>query len=155
MKSLIFGLLCLSALVAAIPLNQTSSQPQPLPPPPAFTEIEQTVISGLLEKHRLRDIIRVLFKIEQNKYSKPQSHHHHQQQQRQGFTFDLFDPFPRVAQPIPDRTSSRRNQQAPSSPLSDPMMLNSPPISDDSVSPILPYEGPFHDEAPWRQSKRG
>lgn len=65
MKSSTFALLV--AFVAAVAVASPITQP---PIPPDFTEVEKTTITGLLEKHKLRDIIKVLFMLEKRRFTK-------------------------------------------------------------------------------------
>ncbi|VDM17749.1 unnamed protein product [Hydatigera taeniaeformis] len=55
------GLLSIAAIVLAVPMSQ---------PPSEFTIMEQRVITGLLEKHKLRDIIRIMLVIEEKRLVK-------------------------------------------------------------------------------------
>ncbi|KAL5109861.1 hypothetical protein TcWFU_001859 [Taenia crassiceps] len=54
-------LLFVAALAIAVPMGQ---------PPPGFTTMEQKMITGLLEKHKLRDIIRVILMVEERRLVK-------------------------------------------------------------------------------------
>ncbi|EUB61993.1 hypothetical protein EGR_03266 [Echinococcus granulosus] len=56
---------CVFLFVAAL-ANSTPMSP----PHPGFTEVEQRMITGLLEKHELRDIIRVMLMVEERRFVK-------------------------------------------------------------------------------------
>ncbi len=63
----LYALAILAAAANAISI--TGVDPTP-PPPPGLTEVERSTISALLERHQLKDLIRVMMHVEGKRFAK-------------------------------------------------------------------------------------
>ncbi|VDL63251.1 unnamed protein product [Hymenolepis diminuta] len=185
MKSLFVGVACLFALVAAVPVEKTTgpalSPPPPPPAPPGFTEVERTVISGILEKHELKDVSKEMSMIEQRKYSKrdndtdansteigtqvefnwkfPKQLIQLSPSNNMNVLFELFKQISELAQLIMDRSVDARKSPPPQPHYiqlgahhQDPYVMNAQQMADDSIFPAMPLEGLYNEEQ-WRQGR--
>lgn len=185
MKSLFVGVACLYALVAAVPVEKTTgpvlSPPPPSPTPPGFTEVERTVISGTLEKNKLKDVSKEMLTIEQRKYTKrdndteansteigtqiefnwkfPTQLTQPSPSNNMNVLFELIKQIYELAQLIMDRSAAARKPPPPQShyiqlgaPHQDPYLMNAQQMTDDSIFSIMPFEGLYNEEQ-WRQGR--
>uniref|UniRef100_A0A5K3F9H5 Secretogranin-3 n=1 Tax=Mesocestoides corti TaxID=53468 RepID=A0A5K3F9H5_MESCO len=104
----------------------------PVIPPPGFTEVEQTTITGLLEKHKLSDIIKILLYVEERRFIKPPPRHHSEEIKPDGKE-QMTTP-----RPIPEEEIEATPDEA---------------RKDDAVYPDRYRLNEFFDEEPWRHTR--
>ncbi|KAL5966147.1 hypothetical protein TSMEX_006162 [Taenia solium] len=115
-------LLFVAALAVAVPMS---------PPPPGFTTMEQKMITALLEKHKLRDIIRVILMVEERRLVK-----------------ESTTPAPKAAE-----TEIMVSVPRPGLPISEGQGLMNMAIAkkEATAPPTIPRRR-FYDEDIWRQT---